>query len=259
MKKRNYYQVQVQSSQRLTPTMQRLVFQGEDLQRFPHDTPAGSYIKLLFNQYGESFTDAPAENETVLMRTYTVRHADAKTGTLTVDFMLHGEGVESGPASHWAVNAKPGDTLYFGGPGTSKGLADERDWVLLMGDMTALPAISAQLENLPADTKGYAVISIEDADDKQALTHPDNVDIIWVENAGSDTLASSLAAIRWLDGTPAVWAACEFSSMRAIRSALDEQFDIPRSQVYVTSYWRKGRSEDQHKIDKREDLAQYNG
>ena len=47
--------------------------------------------------------------------------------------------------------------------------------------------------------------------------------------------------------------------MRAIRSTLDEQFDVPRSQVYVTSYWRKGRSEDQHKIDKREDLAQYNG
>lgn len=258
MKKRQYYQVQVQSSQRLTPTMQRLILTGEDLHKFP-DTPAGSYIKLLFNQYGEPFTQSPTAEDTVLMRTYTVRDADAGAGTLTVDFMLHGEGVESGPASHWAVTAQPGDTIYFGGPGSSKGLAEERDWVLLMGDMTALPAISAQLAALPADTKGYAVISIEHQDDKQVLTHPEGIGIIWVENTGTDTLAGSLNKLEWLAGTPAIWAACEFSSMRAIRSTLDEQFNVPRSQVYVTSYWRKGRSEDQHKIDKREDLAQYNG
>ena len=103
------------------------------------------------------------------------------------------------------------------------------------------------------------MISIEHQDDKQVLTHPEGIGIIWVENTGTDTLAGSLNKLEWLAGTPAIWAACEFSSMRAIRSTLDEQFDVPRSQVYVTSYWRKGRSEDQHKIDKREDLAKYNG
>ncbi|MEC7823934.1 MAG: siderophore-interacting protein, partial [Pseudomonadota bacterium] len=87
MKKRQYYQVQVQSSQRLTPTMQRLILTGEDLHKFP-DTPAGSYIKLMFNQYGEPFTQSPTPEDTVLMRTYTVRDADAGAGTLTVDFML---------------------------------------------------------------------------------------------------------------------------------------------------------------------------
>ena len=45
--------------------------------------------------------------------------------------------------------------------------------------------------------------------------------------------------------------------MRAIRSTLDVEFNVPRTQVYVTSYWREGRSEDQHKIDKREDAQQY--
>lgn len=256
MKKRQFYTLQVQSTARLTPNLQRLVLTGDDLAGFP-EAPAGSYIKLLFNQFGEPQTSVPQEGQKTLMRTYTVRAFNKESRTLTVDFMLHGEGVEAGPASHWAQTAKVGDTITIAGPGTSKGLADEYDWVMLLGDMTALPAISAQLESLPAETKGYAIINVVSDADQQALKVPDGIEVIWLMESSSSGLAKSLHDIEWLEGTPAVWAACEFSSMRAIRSTLDVEFNVARSQVYVTSYWREGRSEDQHKIDKREDAEAY--
>lgn len=256
MKKRQFYSLQVQSTVRLTPNLQRLVLTGEDLAGFPA-APAGSYIKLLFNQFGEPHTSVPQEGQKTLMRTYTVRAFNKESRTLTVDFMLHGEGVEAGPASHWAQTTKVGDTITIAGPGTSKGLADEYDWVMLLGDMTALPAISAQLESLPAEAKGYAIINVVSDADQQALKVPDGIQVIWLTESNSSGLAKSLHDIEWLEGTPAVWAACEFSSMRAIRSTLDVEFNVARSQVYVTSYWREGRSEDQHKIDKRQDAEAY--
>lgn len=257
MKKRQYYTVQVLSSERLTPSLQRLVLSGDDLTEFP-DAPPGCYIKLLFNQYGEPHTTLPQEGQQILMRTYTVRAHCRHNNTLTIDFVLHGEGVEAGPASHWAQSAKFGDTIVVAGPGSSRGLAAQYDWIILLGDMTALPAISAQLEALPEQARGYAIVNVANEADKQVLQVPTGVEVIWIVQGSNASLAQHLHKIDWLEGIPAIWAACEFSSMRAIRSTLDNEFNVPRTQIYVTSYWRKGRSEDQHKIDKREDTQQYN-
>ena len=45
--------------------------------------------------------------------------------------------------------------------------------------------------------------------------------------------------------------------MRKIRSWLKDEKEVPHSQVYISSYWREGRSEDQHKIDKRQDVEAF--
>ena len=55
---------------------------------------------------------------------------------------------------------------------------------------------------------------------------------------------------------PAVWAACEFSEMRALRKLFNQDMGIAREQVYISSYWKRGRSEEQHKVDKRQDQEQ---
>ena len=56
---------------------------------------------------------------------------------------------------------------------------------------------------------------------------------------------------------PAAWVACEFSDMRALRQLLAKERRIPHDQLYISSYWREGRSEDQHKVDKRKDMEEY--
>jgi hypothetical protein len=41
--------------------------------------------------------------------------------------------------------------------------------------------------------------------------------------------------------------------MRTIRTWLKDDKAIAHNNIYISSYWKKGRSEDQHKIEKRQD------
>ncbi len=86
---------------------------------------------------------------------------------------------KTGPASAWATSTKPGDIITLAGPGSSKGLSEQYDWILLAGDMTALPSIRNHLAELPVQTKGYAVIKIEDEKDAVTLKKPEGVTVIW--------------------------------------------------------------------------------
>lgn len=234
--------LQVIASRYITPNMLRLTLGGAEIATFPGDQES-AYIKLIF----------PGEDGVKdLMRTYTVRHQRADE--LDVDFVIHGDG---GPASNWAKRARPGDDIRVGGPGPKKLVDNSADWFLLVGDMTALPAMSVSIEQLPADARGYAVIEVAEEGDIQPLAHPPSFALHWVINAhpGKDSrmLVNRVRQLGWLSGRPSVWAACEFSEMRELRRYFKEERQVARQDLYVSSYWKCGSSEDQHKVVKRED------
>jgi NADPH-dependent ferric siderophore reductase len=248
------YQLTVSKSQRITPNMQRITLQGEDLADFKTDDE-GSYVKLVFPVEAALPGDEDAK---VIMRTYTIRKFNPYDLTLDIDFVLHGEsGKNSGPASTWTAHTKPGDTMPMFGPGKVKAATLEADWFLFAGDMTALPAISCQLEQLPADAKGYAVIEINSEQDQQSLNKPDGIDILWVINPQPDTantvLSDAVNTLPWLSDTPSIWAACEFSNMRLLRTYFKKEKQVSRDNLYISSYWKIGQSEDKHKVIKRQD------
>ena len=93
--------------------------------------------------------------------------------------------------------------------------------------------------------------------DRQALKKPENVEIHWVintePNAESRPLLERTKALTWLAGQAAVWAACEFHSMRALRQYFKVERPIPKTHLYISSYWKVDNTEDQHKIEKRND------
>jgi NADPH-dependent ferric siderophore reductase len=250
----------VSHSQRISPNMQRVTLEGQDLEEFPtgHE---GSYVKLLFPVKDQSTLPSAEEIRTgakVIMRTYTVRKFNLNAVELDIDLVLHGEQEEiSGPASTWAAQTKPGDTMLMYGPGKVKTANLEADWFLFAGDMTALPAISCQLEQLPANAMGYAVIEINSKQDQQNLEKPDGIDITWIINPHPNTentvLSDAVKIIPWLPGTPSIWAACEFSNMRLLRGYFKKDQKVPREHLYISSYWKIGQSEDKHKIIKKQD------
>ncbi|MCC4275034.1 siderophore-interacting protein [Marinomonas communis] len=226
----------------VTPHMLRITLGGDALTDFPADRESG-YVKLVF----------PTTDGSRLMRTYTIRHQ--RQDELDIDFAVHGD---SGVACHWALHAQQGDTITVGGPGPKKLISEDADWLLFVGDMTSLPAISVNLATLPDTAKGYAIIEVQSEDDIQPLSKPENIDIKWVINAhpgeDSESLLRHVTALDWLDGTVAVWAACEFSSMRALRAYFRERNDVAKQNLYISSYWKLGLNEDQHKVEKRQDL-----
>ncbi|MFP3978595.1 siderophore-interacting protein [Marinobacter sp. KMM 10035] len=234
--------LEVVRSAYITPNMLRLTLGGSGLADFPEDQES-AYIKLIFPQCGEARP---------LMRTYTI--SGQRNNEIDVDFVLHAAG---GPASAWAGSAKPGDQILVGGPGPKKLIKRHADWYLLVGDMTALPAIAVNLAQLPKDARGYVVIEVVSGEDIQPLQHPENIEVHWVVSATLEVDASALLKhveqLSWLPGQPAVWAACEFHSMRALRAYFKQEREMAKSHLYISSYWKINSTEDQHKIAKRDD------
>lgn len=224
----------------ITPHMLRITLGGKNIDTIPDNQESG-HIKLIF----------PQEGQRPLMRTYTIRQQRADE--IDVDFVLHDE---PGPASSWAQHAKVNDSILIGGPGPTKRIA-QGDWYLLIGDMTALPAISVNLAELPDAAIGYAVIEVISKDDIQPIPHPAGIKIKWIvtphpgENATN--LLSQVTELAWHPGNASVWIACEFNSMKALRQYFKHDRPVTRERLYISSYWKLGNNEDQHKVHKRMD------
>ncbi|WP_223263124.1 siderophore-interacting protein [Arthrobacter sp. NamB2] len=134
------------------------------------------------------------------MRTYTVRDArcEGPRPEIDVDFVMHldDEG-RGGPAAEWASTARPGDRVCIIGPNSSAaqcltaGAYGGIEWspglaqhVLLAGDETAVPAISAILEALPEDMSGQAFLEVPDERDIQSIETRSSVAITWLPRRG---------------------------------------------------------------------------
>ncbi|MBO9499010.1 MAG: siderophore-interacting protein [Novosphingobium sp.] len=237
---------EVLSAERLTPSMHRVTLGGEGMDGFPAGQQGG-YLK---------FRVEPEGSEKPIVRTYTIRRQRADA--LDVDFALHGAGGgDAGPATEWALSVAGGEAILVGGPGMAKPLPEGADWYIVAGDMTALPAIGVNLEALPRDAKGVAVIEIQHEDDKQAIDAPAGVELHWLVNprpgARPEMLADHVRSLGWREGRVYGWVASEFEAMRALRGYLREERGLGPADLYISSYWKKGASEDAHKAIKRDD------
>jgi len=242
----------VKSAMNITPNMRRVTLHGDELKGFPADSE-GAYVKLIFNITG---SDKPT------MRTYTISGQRYEPNEIDIDFMMHtsADGDVDGLAAPWALQATMGDEISVGGPGPAKFINPEADFFLLAADMTALPALTENLKRLPKDAKGHAFIEVLTDVDKQSLSKPENVAIHWVVNdaPGSDKspLFQAIAHVDQQQGKLSAWVACEFKTMKKIRLFLKNECDLAKSHLYVSSYWKKGDTEEQHKLVKQADAKQ---
>ncbi|ASU80523.1 siderophore-interacting protein [Actinopolyspora erythraea] len=196
------YTVEVAGRRQLSPNFVRLTFSGEALRSFG----AGGVdqrVKLLLPRPGRTVADVPegrdwyaawqamSEEIRPTMRTYTVRAFRPQRAEMDIDFVLHGSGEEaSGPASAWAGAADVGDEVAILGPDRpGSGRMWGCEWcppatarrLLLAGDETAIPAVAAILESLPADSRGIACLEVPSGEDVQVWDHvPEGIDVRWL-------------------------------------------------------------------------------
>ena len=169
-------------TRRLSPTMVRVVFEAPA--GFAMNGSTDSYVKLIFPRavYPQPLDldrikrELPVEQWPVV-RTYSVRGFDPVTHELTVDFVVHGTDGVAGP---WAAVAQPGDTLFVRGPSGAYSPDPSADWHLFAGDESALPAIAAALETLPAHARGHAVIEVPGPESRLPLAAPEGVTVTWL-------------------------------------------------------------------------------
>lgn len=242
-------QLTVIAKRKITPNMLRVTLGGPGMDGFPAGN-TGGYVKLNLPN--------PDRPEKMLVRTYTIRHQ--RSGEIDLDFALHGQTAtgSAGPATEWAQSSSEGDVVSVGGPGPAKPLPGGSGPFLVVGDMTALPAISVNLELLDKDATGIAVIEIMDESDAQDLPRPAGVQLYWVvtpqPGQGTAQLVSKVkdAGLAKQQGSY-VWSASEFGAMQALRSYFREDCGLGPDLLYISSYWKSGLNEDAHKVIKRED------
>jgi NADPH-dependent ferric siderophore reductase len=244
--------LEVKRVQQLTPHMQRIVFGGEDLRGFVSAAP-DDHVKLFFpNRDGDIVTpvmgpngpEYPAGRDYSPMRDYTPRLYDEKLNELTIDFVLHGDG----PASTWAAQASPGQQIAAGGPKGSFLIADDFDTYVLVGDETALPAISRWLEEIPQSARVEVLAEIPHADDRQSLRSPAQFNVTWLERNGtpadqSDLLERALRNLSTPTGDTFYWIATESNRARTMRQWLSEERGVPKDWLKAKGYWKAGANE----------------
>ncbi len=228
--------VTVTSSRLLSPHMLRIEFASPDLADFESAAP-DDHIKLFVH-------DANG----MAMRDYTPRRFDPAAQTLTIDFALH----EAGPATAWALSAKPGDRIQIGGPKGSTVIADDFDWYLLVGDETALPAIGRRLEELRPGVPVIVVAAIDAAEDRIDLPVRDGLTVHWAmrTDGGTDTtrVCALLDTIALPPGEGYAWIAAEAAVARAVRTHVVEVLGHPREWVKAAGYWTQGIADSHERI-----------
>lgn len=244
--------IRVRRIQDVTPHLRRITFHSNELTDYPF-TCGGAHIKLMFPQPGQrdpvlpTLTEqgprwaSPAEKP--LLRTFTLRAFRREQNELDVEFALHGE---SGPASRFALNARIGDTLGLSQPGGPSPMLQAARHYYLAGDLTALPAIAAMLEEMATDATGRIALLVPSPADIQPLPVPAGVHIDWI--VGGPEAAPQL--VEALLGAPLeasmsqFWFGGEERIVVPLRRHARRTLAAPRSCIYAVPYWRQGQSEE---------------
>lgn len=247
--------LEVLRTAQLSPSMRRITLGGEELQGFldEHDGPN---IKVFVPRQGQRrpvlpVLDAetgryvwPEAGVRPTMRTYTVRRYDDDRGELDVDFVMHGA---HGIASSWARQASPGDHLGVMGPGGKT--CPPADWHLLVGDETALPAISSMVERLPATASGQVFVEVADPAEQQHIECPSDVRLTWLHRDGvpagrSTQLADAVRGLEFPgEQSISAWVSGESGIVRGIRRHLRQERGLDARSVLAVGYWKNGMAE----------------
>ena len=155
---------------------------------------------------------------------------------LEIDFVRHGSGL----AGRWIED--PGGALWVYGPRSSL-VAEPRDWYLLGGDETALPALGRWLRSLPSDAVGTVFIEVADAGEEQPLPGPAGMTVHWLHRDGAEPGTTTLlgdAVDAWSrpEGEGLVWMGAEASALRPVRRRLRDL--LPTEWIDLDGYWRRG-------------------
>ena len=270
-----FFSLQVDRTRRLGPSLVRVTFTGgasqaegpggEDLKNFASGGRDQS-LSLFLPHPGQ---DAPVlpplddpdmyailgawrampDDERAVMRSYTVREQRTEpTPEVDIDFAIHEDG---GPACRWAHSAKPGDRVVVLGPavvqntGVRFQFPEDADSVLIWADETALPAASAILEWLPAETRARVFLEVPYSGDRMELATQADATVTWlVREEGAPTALDAVRAAELPGESPYVWIAGESGSVKALRRHFVGERGLDRRRVTFVGYWRKGLSED---------------
>ncbi len=218
------YTATVMSREQLSEHLVRLVLGGEGLAGFTSTGIPDEWVGLV----------VPGQFQS---RYYTVR--SWQEGRLTLDVMVHDVGL----VTEWVARDCVGDEVVVTEPKGAFAMPPQARWLMLVGDLTALPAIARISEwhlAHPANDRTltvHAEVPDDLSDYLPAEVLPSTTWLAPPSSAASD-LADVVRGLRFPEGEGYFWMGGESAQMRAIRTHLMRERGLPGSAYHVMGYWR---------------------
>ncbi|GAA3653752.1 siderophore-interacting protein [Nocardioides ginsengisoli] len=209
------YDATVAAREQITPHLVRLTL---DVPGFVSTGIADEWIGLV----------VPGQFQS---RYYTVRSIEGSL--LVLDVVVH----EIGLVTEWASGDPVGQQVVLTEAKGSFLPPADAEWLLLVGDLTALPAMTriAAENGATLPTRIYAEVP---GDSRIPDYFPAGVDVTWLPLGERSALAGVVEGIDWPEGPGYFWMAGESAQMRAIRKHLMRERRLPSTHYDVMGYWR---------------------
>lgn len=246
----------------LTPSLVRIVLGGEGLEGFTMPPTTDAYVNVAIPPagapYGPVFDPRAVREEHErrwwpVRRRYTVRWWDPEAQELAVDFVVHGDEGVAGP---WAARAEVGDLLVFEGPGGGYHPRPDAAAYLMVGDESALPAIAASMEAVPAGKRLVVLLLCDGPEFEVPVTSEADLDLRWLHRDGTEQrLLRELETIELPESDVCVFVHGEADEIRGIRRHLLLERRLERSDMSCSPYWRRTMTDEAWREMKKEYLV----
>ncbi|ATH07065.1 hypothetical protein BIY24_03670 [Halobacteriovorax marinus] len=246
-KNRELYKSKILKTELITPNLRRLTVDIAELENIDSNA-RGGYIKLAVMRDGEE-----------LKRSISIAEVDTEKKVMALDFVNHGG---AGPAAQFAREATVNSEIAFYGPGPRRDVDTTCSEYIFVGDMTAFPALKAQLELMRERNeakKCHVIVEAKSSEDFSyfsKLEDYEHFDFTFIE--GNFTALSLLENLKKtsIDTSKnlSLWCAGERLAINEIRGYLRENSELNFEDKYTSSYWQCGLDQSEHSKLKKTDV-----
>lgn len=195
-------------------------------------TPAGWHSTSIPDEWVA--LTVPGQFQT---RYYTVRSVTERE--LVLDIVVHDEGL----VTQWAAGQCVGDVVRISVPKGSFEVPADAGWIVLIGDLTALPAIARITETVAMPVRAW----VESAD---GPVEGYAAGVEWLSApVGTSRLAEFVETLEWPAGTGYFWMAGESAQMRDIRRFVRRELHWDHRHHDLMGYWSNSRGRQRRALD----------
>ncbi|CAK7258095.1 MULTISPECIES: siderophore-interacting protein [unclassified Shinella] len=253
----DYFLATATSVERLTPSMIRVVLDVEGGERLVPSGHPDEWLRLALPPDAETPVTLPVLMENGRWgrpdgskhcpnRPYTIRRWDAATHEMVIDIVVH----EGGVAAGWAMAAKAGDVVGLCNPEGRFWLPKGSRWLMMLTDITGLPAAGRVLEELPAGFRAIAHVEVPSEADRQEISTQADATIVWhathgprPDRPGYTDLPRIAAGIRSLpEGPGYIYIAGEAKAASACRAHFRDGLGFDKGRIDAIGYWIEGQA-----------------
>ncbi|MGC4175264.1 siderophore-interacting protein [Demequina sp.] len=248
------YGTTVTARQQVTPQMVRLTLKFDEGTEW---TTTGLGDEFIHIDVNAETLDADGHSE----RHYTV--SGLVEGGIEVEVFLHGHG----PGATWGREAAIGDAVKISDPFGYYKVPADAGLRVLVGDLTALPAVARILAEASADERFHVVVELPSLSETRDLPTAATATVDW--RVGGNGIGPSLLPdiVRELSdngtvdpaGDEYLWIAGESKVTRKVRTQLRHEVKLPITRQRIVGYWHANAEQVQEAWDALSDdlKAQY--